>query len=119
MPELKERNARVLQMREQGGAYLSIAANFNICRQRAVGIVKTLQRERALSAKWPFWSLLSNRTRNALNIEFGEKAFSHPQVILQHGRKHIAMLRNVGKDTLREIDNALTSMGFISKGQEW
>ena len=119
MPEQKERNSQIVLMREQGCTYSLIATRYGICVQRAQRIVKTIEYERTLSEQWPFASKLSNRTRNALQKEFGDKVFRDPRVLLRHGRKHLSALRNVGKYSLREIDDALTATGIITAGQEW
>jgi hypothetical protein len=106
-------------MHENGITYTEIASYYGICPQRANAIVKTARREQELSKQWPFWALLSNRARNIITKEYGEKAFSNPKLIIRRGRRHFPRLRNVGKYTLRELETALVQIGIIEEGQEW
>lgn len=116
---MKKRNTQILAMRESGATYSAIASQFGICTQNVRNIAKQLQYERELSEKWPMWALLSNRARNILRKEYGDRAFSHPEVIVQSGRRHVSRIRNTGKYTIRELEVALIKIGHITRNQEW
>lgn len=106
-------------MYEQGMSSRMIADHFGISTTRVKQIIEAEQREVSISEQWPFCTLLSNRTRNRLYENFGDEVFANPRIVFEYGRNNLVRLKNVGRNTLREIDSALYHMGIIHEGQEW
>ena len=119
MNNISDRDRTILEMRKQGISYSKIAREFNISSTRVKHIEVKYYQEKALSDKWPLYSFLTNRTRNALRNYFGDKVFSNPVILHKYGRRRIARLKNIGKYSLREMDKALECLGFINKGEAW
>ena len=116
---LSERNEKIFAMRESGATYRQIADSFGICVERARCIYLKLKENKENSDSYPtFKKLVSKRVRNALTWHFqSESILENPQIIADMGSGKILKIHNIGRKSLKEIEDALRTIGFVKKAR--
>lgn len=119
--DLPEREEKIYVLRVNGASFAEIGTTFNISRERARQLyLRAKDRNENFDSWPPLKKLLSNRTKNALNIYFkDESIMENPQKIVDLGQEEIRRIKNIGEKSIRELAAVLRALGFIKGGATW
>ena len=122
MMDIAKRNEKIYRMRESGVTYTEISKTFNISLERVRQIYfrsKYLKDNEDIAP--PLKKLLSSRIRNGLIIGFkDEHIFANPEKIINETTlKDLRKVQNVGKKSIKELVDAMITLGYIKPDDKW
>ncbi len=119
--DLTERRDHIYRLRKEGKTPARIAEQYGLSRQRVrVLCLEAKFKEETLPTLPPLMQKLSARSRNGLSLHFGgDDVFSHPETIVELGRKGLLRFKNLGEQAVDEISAALEELGCIKDIVKW
>ena len=116
----KQRDRKILAMREAGISFASIGLEFGICVERARQIYLKMRYLQERYERWPWLRQLSSRSQNGLRTHFGgTEVFDHPELIAKEGKVALSRVLNIGKKSVAEIGSALQRLGLLDDVDDW
>jgi hypothetical protein len=118
---LPKRDERIYNLRIRGASFAEIGKIFNISRERVRQLYLKMKDRKENSHSWPpLKKLLSNRTKNALNVYFKDGSImENPQKIVDLGPEEIRRIKNIGEKSMSELAVILRALGFIKGDATW
>lgn len=116
---LAERNEKIFAMRESGATYRQIADSYGLCVESVRRIYLKLKDKKENSESYPtFKKLVSKRVQNALTWHFqSESILENPQIIADMDSGKLLKIYNLGRKSLKEIEDALRTIGCMKKAR--
>lgn len=118
--DLKKRDKKIFELRQQGKTFKDIASLFNIGATRASQIYWREKYKSDNFDKWPYLKkVLSSRTQNGLVRYFEhlgyEDILNNPKEIAKLSEKEILRIKDLGKKSVAELLNALHALGYVER----
>jgi len=111
---MEERNEEIWKMRCEGATLSRIAKEFGISSHRVRQICDKKKRRLENIAKWPHLKrVLPARIQNVLNKYLrNEDIYDHPERLAILGEKVFFSWKDMGSKSVRQLINALESLGY-------
>jgi hypothetical protein len=119
--DLKDRRERIYSLRKEGKTLAQLAEQYGLSKERVRGLcLRAKFEQETLPTLPPLMQKLSARSRNGLSLYFrGDDVFSHPERIVELGRKGLLRFKNLGEQAVDEISAALEALGYIKDIVKW
>jgi len=112
--DMNQRDEEICRMRREGIPLSQIAKRFDISRTRAEQIFRQRQDKEENYARWPpLKRMLPARVQNILIKVFGsEEILNNPERLASMGPEVFGKWRNMGRKSIKQLMEALESLGF-------